>query len=394
MKVLNRDLAILFSINVAIGLTSQLVQPLFPLYLKEIGATDIENALVISVGNLTATLLMLPSGALMNRYGKKTFLVLASILSGVSVLLMAFTGNWTLVIPLNMLLNVSMCLFVPSRMALIAENATPNNRASLFGVMNLAWPIGGVIGPFLGGYLAESVGWGSVFVIAAAVSFLAIYPALKVKDATRWVKPPIEDGGKGPSIRDRKYLVPLSTLFGLQTLVTTSMAAVNMILPIYLRDRFGLSYALIGAFFTGSNLLLVFTQLGGGYIADRHGRRGLLLICAALAPVAIGSWVLFDNWVALFAVYSIAFGLWSLTWPPILAILTDLLPAKLRGTGFGLNMTGSRLGFTLGPIIAGLLYVVPGSSIPFIGAAVIYALAFPLTYLLKDGTKSERLDAT
>ena len=392
MKVLNRELAILFSINVAIGLTSQLVQPLFPLYLKEIGATDIENALVISVGNLTSTFLMLPSGALMNRYGKKAFLVLASILSGVSVLLMAFTRNWTLVIPLNMLLNVSMCLFVPSRMALIAKNATPNNRASLFGVMNLAWPIGGVIGPLLGGYLAESVGWGSVFVIAAVVSFLAIYPALKVKDATRWVKPTVDEREKGPSIRDRKYLVPLSTLFGLQTLVTTSMAAVNMILPIYLRDRFGLSYALIGAFFTGSNLLLIFTQLGGGYIADRHGRRGLLLICAALAPVAIGSWVLFDNWVALFAVYSIAFGLWSLTWPPILAILTDLLPAKLRGTGFGLNMTGSRLGFTLGPIIAGLLYVVPGSSIPFMGAAVIYALAFPLTYLLKDEAKSERLN--
>ncbi len=51
MKVLNRELAILFSINVAIGLTSQLVQPLFPLYLKEIGATDIENALVMQ-GNL------------------------------------------------------------------------------------------------------------------------------------------------------------------------------------------------------------------------------------------------------------------------------------------------------------------------------------------------------
>ncbi|MCX6649224.1 MAG: MFS transporter [Candidatus Bathyarchaeota archaeon] len=390
MKALNRELAILFSINVAIGLTSQLVQPLFPLYLKEIGATDIENALVISVGNLTATLLMLPSGALMNRYGKKVFLVLASILSGVSVLLMAFTSNWTIVIPLNMLLNASMCLFVPSRMALIAENATPTNRASLFGVMNLAWPIGGVVGPLLGGYLAESVGWGSVFIIAGAVSLIAIYPALKVKDADRVPEPSAGAREGGASIRDKKYLVPLTTLFGLQTLVTTSMAGINMILPIYLRDRFGLSYALIGAFFTASNVLLLFTQLGGGYIADRHGRRKLLLVCAALAPVAIASWVLFDNWVALLAVYSIAFGLWSLTWPPILAILTDLLPARLRGTGFGLNMTGSRLGFTLGPIVASMLYLVPGSSIPFIAAAVIYALAFPLTYLLKDEAKTEK----
>jgi MFS family permease len=384
LKALNRELTILFLVNVAIGLTSQLVQPLFPLYLKEIGASDFENAVVISIGNLTSTLLMLPSGALMNRYGKKAFLVLASLTSGVSVLLMAFTGNWTIVIPLNMLLNASMCFFVPSRLAIIAENATPANSASLFGLMNLAWPIGGVIGPVLGGLLAESVGWGSVFLIAAAVSLIAIYPALKVRDAGVVPEPLTGSGDKGASIREKKYMTPLTTLFGLQTLVTTSMAGINMILPIYLSDRFGLSYALIGAFFTGSNVILLFTQLGGGYIADRHGRRKLLLVCAALAPVAIASWVLFDSWITLLAVYCIAFGLWSLTWPPILAILTDLLPAKLRGTGFGLNMTGSRLGFTLGPMVASMFYLVPGSPIPFVASAIIYALAFPLTYALKE----------
>ncbi len=383
LKVLNRELIILFIVNVAIGMTSQLVQPLFPLYLKEIGATDIQNALVISAGNLTSTLLMLPSGALMNRFGKKAFLVLASLTSGVSVLLMAFTGNWAVVIPLNMLLNASTCFFVPSRLAIIAENATPTNRAYLFGVMNLAWPIGGIIGPLLGGYLAETVGWGSVFMIAAAVSLVAIYPSMKVRDEGR-VERQSAEKERGESIRDKRYFGSISTLFGLPVVVNTRMAGVNMILPIYLSDRFGLSYALIGAFFTGSNVLLVFTQLGGGYIADRYGRRKLLLICAALAPVTIASWVLFDSWVALLGIYCVAFGFWSLTWPPILAILTDVLPPRLRGTGFGLNMTGSRLGFTLGPIVAGMLYLVPGSSIPFLAAAGIYALGFPLTYLLKD----------
>lgn len=392
MKVLNRELTILFLVNVAIGMTAQLVQPLFPLYLKDIGATGIENALVISVGNLTSTLLMLPSGVLMNRFGKRAFLVLASVTSGVSVLLMAFTNSWTIVVPLNMLLNASTCFFVPSRLAIIAENATPTNRAYLFGLMNLAWPIGGIIGPLLGGYLAESVGWNSVFIIAAVMSLLAIYPSLKVKVEDKVEQ---QEAEKGESIRERKYMGPISTLFVLQTLVTTSMAGVNMILPLYLRDRFGLSYAVIGAFFTGSNILLVFTQLGGGYLADRHGRRRILLICGALAPVAIASWVLFDSWVALLAVYCVAFGLWSLTWPPILAILSDLLPPRLRGTGFGLNMTGSRLGFTLGPMIMGALYMVPGSSIPFLASAVIYALALPLTYLLKEkkpSTEESKVD--
>ncbi len=382
MKVLSRELAILFTVNVAIGMTSQLVQPLFPLFLKEIGATDIENALVISLGNLASTLLMLPCGALLGRYGNRAFLIVSSALSGLSVLLMAFTGNWTMVIPLNIVLNASLCFFVPARLAMIAENATPENRASLFGLMNLAWPVGGIVGPLLGGYLAETAGWGIVFYIGAAVSFAAILPARGVGEGKATTD--TSSSVSGTPITDRRYFPTLAVLFALQSAVTTSMAGVNMILPIYLNDRFGLSYELIGAFFTGSNVLLIFTQLGGGWIADRHGRKRILLVCGALAPVAIWSWVLFDSWVALLAVYCVAFALQSLTWPPMLAILTDLLPRDLRGVGFALNMTGSRLGFTVGPIVAGFLYAYPGSLAPFIGAAVIYGLGLPLTFLLKD----------
>jgi MFS family permease len=173
------------------------------------------------------------------------------------------------------------------------------------------------------------------------------------------------------------------TLFTYQVFVTTSMAGVNMILPLYLQDRYQLSYSLIGAFFTGSNFLLILTQLGGGIIADRYGRRRMILLCTALTPLVLGSWALFGDWVALFAVYSIAFALWSLTWPPILAMLTDILPRSLHGAGFGLNMTGSRLGFTIGPILVGALYLAPGSLIPFIVSAIVYALALPFAYQLR-----------
>ncbi len=383
LKNINQGLQTLFALNVAIGLTTQLVQPLFPLYLKEIGASEIQNALVISLGNLSSTLLMLPAGLLIGRFTMRTFMVLSAVLSGFSVLLLAFTRDWTLVIPLNIMLNVSLCLFMPARMAIVAENTTPTNRASLFGIMNLAWPIAGIVGPLAGGYLIEHVGWGNVFIIAASISFIALFPANKIQQ--KKVEPNKSEAKKSnrQSIFDKRYTPIMAILFGLQVLVTTCMAGVNMILPIYLQDRYHLSYALIGAFFTGSNILLILTQIGGGIIADRYGRGRLILICTILAPLTLGTWIFFDNWIILFAIYALAFAFWSLTWPPMLALLTELLPRELHGAGFGLNMTASRLGFTIGPIIAGFFYMMPGSITPFIVSTLIYSLAIPFAYILK-----------
>jgi len=193
LKILNQALLTLFALNLAIGLTSQLVQPLFPLYLKETGATELENALVISIGNLSSTILMLPAGMLLGKFGKRAFLIISAAMSSLSVLLIAYTRNWMLIIPLNMLLNISMCFFMPTRMSIIAENTDPGNRASLFGVMNLAWPIAGIIGPIAGGYVVEHLGWSSVFIIAGALSLIALIPALKIREAkketARWPVP-------------------------------------------------------------------------------------------------------------------------------------------------------------------------------------------------------------
>jgi len=62
-------------LNIAFGLTMQLINPLFSLFLEEEGANEVQNAMVISAGNLVATMLMLPSGLLIDRVGKKTLLL-------------------------------------------------------------------------------------------------------------------------------------------------------------------------------------------------------------------------------------------------------------------------------------------------------------------------------
>jgi predicted MFS family arabinose efflux permease len=64
-----------------------------------------------------------------------------------------------------------------------------------------------------------------------------------------------------------------------------------------------------------------------------------------------------------------------------------MVPRELQGAGFGINATGLRLGFTVGPLIGGYLYGNFSSSSPFLFAALSTALALPIIFLLKGKSK-------
>jgi MFS family permease len=63
-----------------------------------------------------------------------------------------------------------------------------------------------------------------------------------------------------------------------------------------------------------------------------------------------------------------------------------MVPRELQGAGFGINATGLRLGFTVGPLIGGYLYGFSSTS-PFMFAAISTALALPIILLLKGKSK-------
>jgi AAHS family 4-hydroxybenzoate transporter-like MFS transporter len=180
-SMLNRNLRYLFILNIAFGFSVQLINPLFPLYLSEIGATAAENARVISFGGLVATSLMLPAGLFLDRIGRKTLLIGSSVVNMIAIFLMSNATTWQQVTPLFMIYSATGALFMPARMAMITSNSELGKRASIFGIMNTAWPIAGVISTLISGYLVESVGWRQVFLVGSFVNAISILPGLRIK---------------------------------------------------------------------------------------------------------------------------------------------------------------------------------------------------------------------
>jgi len=67
------------------------------------------------------------------------------------------------------------------------------------------------------------------------------------------------------------------------------------------------------------------------------------------------------------------------------------VPPSLIGSAFGVRMTGTRLGFTIGPLIAGYLYTTISSSAPFVASALFFFLGMCLALMLKETYRDLRL---
>ncbi len=374
---LDGSLRRLFLMNVGFALCYYLVSPLFPLYLGVLGVSEARAGLVLGLGSFTGAVSTLVSGLLVDRFGKKPLLVRSVFVACVSVALISVTGNWLLIVPFWMMFNLSQSLFEPTRLAYISDHVSEDNRGKLFGLMNLAWPVAGILGPVVSGWLAEGFGWGSVFGVAVVVCFLGLVP-LRGMEAVSGAS----DGVKG--VFDRGYVPVLVMHFVFHVFLTTAIGIMNMAIPIYLANRFSLSYSTIGLFFTVSSIVTMVTQAPSGALSDRFGMKRSMLAFLSLVPFMYLVWVLSGNWVVLLVSYSLSMALWSSTWPATLVLVSEAVPGSMRGTAISARMTGYRVGYTLGPMICGFLLQRVGGVSPFIAATVIFALALPIGFRFRE----------
>lgn len=139
------------------------------------------------------------------------------------------------------------------------------------------------------------------------------------------------------------------------TLVNRAGAFVLPFLAFYLTDELALSPSFVGLVLGAFGLGSVIAALGGGELADRFGRRPVLLgsqLATAANLVALG--LTTDHTLVLLLVALL--GLTSNTSRPAFAAMTaDIVAPADRVRAFSLNYWAINLGFAVAPALAGLL---------------------------------------
>jgi MFS family permease len=268
-------------------------------------------------------------------------------------------------------------------MSIVAESASQSNVASLFGLMNLAWPLGGIVGPMLSGYIIERANWNQVFMVSVIISAVSLIPSLLLDIGETLPNNGSKEKDKS-SMLVKDDLPTVSKFFLFNFLQTIGLGGIFTILPLYLIDFYDLAPSYIGLFFTVSSLISLFTQIPSGYLADRLGKRRFMMGVTLPIPILFFMWGMTTNWVYLLVLFALSYCLWSMTWPSAVALISDSFEHEKRGTAFSVMMTAERLAFAAGPILAGYMYASLNPIYPFYLTGIGFALSLIPVYMLID----------
>lgn len=164
-----------------ISVNSNLLNLAMPALAAELRPTAGELLWISDVYVFLVAGLLLPMGALADRFGRRRMLLIGAAVFGAASVGAAFAPSPLALIAWRGLIGVGAAMIAPSTIALIRSMfRVPRQRAAALGIWTAGFAVGGILGPVIGGFLIAAVDWRAVFAVTppAMVALLALGPLL------------------------------------------------------------------------------------------------------------------------------------------------------------------------------------------------------------------------
>jgi MFS family permease len=240
--------------------------------------------------------------------------------------------------------------------AMIADLIEEDKRASAYALMRMVSNAGVAIGPAVGGFLAATsylLTFSTAAVAASVVLLLTIFLVRETKPElpeTEEVHRP--GGGYGHIFRDFYFLA----FCGASTLLWMAYEPFMQILPVYMKEGFGIAESGFGLIMTVNALMVVFFQFTVTRVTEKY--RDAYVMAAGAFWTGLGALAAalsHDFWMFLLAMIIMTIG--ELIWAPTsIAFVAKVAPVDMRGRYMGVYGVFIGLSWGIMPIASGYLY--------------------------------------
>jgi MFS transporter, DHA1 family, tetracycline resistance protein len=319
-------------------------------------------------------------GKLSDRYGRRPVLLISIFGSAFGYFLFGIGGAlWVLF--LSRLIDGFTAGNASTASAYIADVTLPKDRAKNFGFIGMAFGLGFILGPTLGGLLSEinlnapAYAAGILSLLSAVVGYFILPESLpKEKRETKTLR--LADLNPFASILELLRRPTVGGLLAAQCLFFFVFNGNNSILSVFMIEKFAVQPWQIALLFAVGGITMAIMQ-GGlvGPLVKRFSEKPLAidsLLLQALAAVGIVSapalWMLYPMAV----INSLGTGL---IWPTLGALLANSVSPEEQGKVSGVSTALGSLMSIFGPLWVGASYDRITPSAPFWIGALIFMLA-------------------
>jgi MFS family permease len=359
------------------GADSQAMAIAAPAFARTIGITPGALGILFSVSLAGAAIGALSCLVFAKHWGARRTLVACTTLFGVSQLASGFAHDYGQLLLARFGAGVGLGAANASFLALAAITLAPARRGTMLSLLWSFFPLGGLIGGIVNGWLAETQGWSTMFIVGGILplpvaALLALTGPIAGTDAPSAVL--TEDRMFHALGRDRALrmgtLVLATVFFG----AFGTLAGIGVWIPSFLAAQ-GFSVAQGGRVLSWHALGALISMAVAGKLVSATGSRMLSigLAASALALVLLGL-SLSSYWQVAVLMVSLGICLGVVASGGI-ALAGELFPETLRRSGMAMTMTARSVGQMTLPSLMGALLSVGRSP-----AAAMFLLALILLF--------------
>ena len=358
---------------------SQLI-PILPLFIQQLGVdniAEIEEWSGIAYG-VTFILMAVFSpiwGKAADRYGRKPMLLRASLGMALVLTCMGFVQNVYQLVGLR-LLQGTISGYYSAAITLVATQ-TPKDRSGwALGTLSTGAVAGMLLGPLLGGAVADLFGLRSVFFVIGALLLIAFLAALL------YVTENFTPSEKAaPKFRDIRRMMPhpevTVAMFATTFMLQLALMSIQPILTVYIAEMSNntdyLAF-LSGMVFAASGLSSVIAAPRLGALADRIGPPKVMVVALLAAGLLFIPQALVRNaWELMALRFLLGIATASLL-PSINSMIRQITPDELTGQIYGYNQSAQFIGSFGGAVMGGQIASMFGLKYVFFSTSVLLLL--------------------
>ena len=352
-----------------------IVAPILGRYADRFGATGFQVGLLFASFSLAQMIFAPILGRWSDRVGRKPVIVISLFGTALGSFITGAAGAlWVLFA--GRLIDGASGASVSVAQSAITDLATKEQRARMLGMLGMAFGVGFVFGPAIGG-LAALGGPHIPFYVAGTLALINAVAAIIRLQETRVPNKAAPTTRVHVPFRKRRY----GALAGVGFFSMLAFSGFEATFSLFGGARFNLTEASTAVVFLGVGVVMSAVQ-GSliGPLTSRFGSLHLLrngLVFVSIGLLFLGAAVIWPTMIVALLFMVVGAGISN---PSLTALVADSAHEDRRGEALGIQQSASALARVIGPPLAGLAFDHVGIGAPFTFGALIYVLAIGIAF--------------